>query len=81
MGGFCALMITLSGLSPTIGVFVVGADVIHQAGTGAFLFFLASAGLGVAMALVYAELVSAFPETGAEYTIIIRTIVRRGSRR
>ena len=74
MGGFGALMITLSGLSPTIGVFVVGADVIHQAGTGTFLCFLAAAGLGVAMALVYAELVSAFPETGAEYTIITRTV-------
>jgi amino acid transporter len=74
MGGFGALMITLSGLSPTIGVFVVGADVIHQAGTGAALCFAAAALLGVAMALVYAELVSAFPETGAEYTIITRTI-------
>ena len=74
MGGFGALMITLSGLSPTIGVFVVGADVIHQAGTGAALCFTAAALLGVAMALVYAELVSAFPETGAEYTIITRTI-------
>jgi amino acid transporter len=74
MGGFGALMITLSGLSPTIGVFVVGADVIHQAGTGAALCFVAAALLGVAMAMVYAELVSAFPETGAEYTIITRTV-------
>ena len=74
MGGFGALIITLSGLSPTIGVFVVGADVIHQAGTGTFLCFLAAALLGVAMAFVYAELVSAFPETGAEYTIITRTL-------
>ena len=74
MGGFGALMITLSGLSPTIGVFVVGADVIRQAGTGAALCFAAAALLGVAMAFVYAELVSAFPETGAEYTIITRTI-------
>ena len=46
MGGVGALMITLSGLSPTIGVFVVGADVIHQAGTGTFLCFLAAALLG-----------------------------------
>ena len=74
MGGLGALMITLSGLSPTIGVFVVGADVIHQAGTGAFLCFLAAALLGVAMALVYAELISAFPEAGAEYTILTRTL-------
>ena len=35
MGGVGALLITLSGLSPSIGVFVVGSDVIHQAGTAA----------------------------------------------
>ena len=74
MGAVGALMITLSGLSPTIGVFVVGADVIHQAGTGALACFIAAALLGVAMAFVYAELVSAHPETGAEYTILARTL-------
>ncbi len=74
MGGLGALMITLSGLSPTIGVFVVGSDVIRQAGMGTALCFLAAALLGVLMALVYAEVVSAFPETGAEYTIVTRTL-------
>jgi amino acid transporter len=73
MHGLGALMITLSCLSPTFGVFVVGSDVIHQAGTGVFLCFVAAALLGVAMAAVYAELVSAFPETGAEYTLVGRT--------
>ena len=67
-------MITLSGLSPTIGVFVVGADVMHQAGTGTLACFLAAALLGVAMAFVYAELVSAHPETGGEYTILARVL-------
>jgi len=74
MHGFGALMITLSGLSPTIGVFVVGSDVIRQAGTGTFICFAAAALLGVAMACVYAELVSAFPDTGAEYTLVGRTL-------
>jgi amino acid transporter len=74
MHGFGALMITLSCLSPTIGVFVVGSDVIRDAGSGTFLCFAAAALLGVAMANVYAELVSAFPETGAEYTIVGRTM-------
>jgi amino acid transporter len=74
MHGFGALMITLSCLSPSIGVFVVGSDVIRQAGTGIFLCFVAAAILGVAMACVYAELVSAFPETGAEYTLMGRTL-------
>ena len=70
MGGVGALLITLSGLSPSIGVFVVGSDVIHQAGTAAFICFIAAALLGVAIANVYAELASAFPETGGEYTIV-----------
>jgi len=74
MHGFGALMITLSCLSPTIGVFVVGSDVIRQAGTATFACFVAAALLGVAMASVYGELVSAFPETGAEYTILGRTM-------
>ncbi len=74
MGALGALMLTLSGLSPTIGVFVVGADVIHQAGAASLACFTAAAALGVAMAFVYAELVSAFPETGAEYTILTRVL-------
>ncbi len=74
MHGFGALMITLSCLSPSIGVFIVGSDVIRQAGTGVFACFAAAALLGVLMACIYAELVSAFPDTGAEYTLMGRTL-------
>ncbi|MEI9891393.1 MAG: hypothetical protein WDN45_13430 [Caulobacteraceae bacterium] len=65
MGPLGALFITLSGLSPSIGVFVVASDVIHAAGTAAFLCFAAAGVLGLAIAGVYAELASAWPETGA----------------
>ena len=74
MSGFGALLITLSCLSPGIGVFIVGSDVIKQAGTGVFLCFGAAALLGLAMAAVYGELASAFPETGGEYTILNRAL-------
>jgi len=74
MHGFGALMITLSCLSPSIGVFIVGSDVIRQAGTGVFACFVAAGLLGVLMACIYAELVSAFPDTGGEYTLIGRTV-------
>lgn len=74
LGSVGALMVTLSALSPTIGVFIVGSDVIHQAGTSVLLCFAAAALLGVLMANVYAELVSAFPEAGAEYTMVGRAI-------
>ena len=74
MGPLGALFITLSGLSPSIGVFVVGADVLHQAGSATFLCFVAAGLLGAAVANVYAELASAFPETGGEYTIVGRIL-------
>ena len=70
MGGRGALLNTLSNLSPSIGVFVVGAEVMGQAGSGTFLCFLAAALLGLAIASVYAELASTCPETGGEYTIV-----------
>ena len=76
MHGFGALLITLSCLSPSIGVFVVGSDVIHQAGTSIFLCFVAAAILGVAMAAVYGELASAYPQTGGEYTILGKALGR-----
>ncbi len=74
MHGLGALMITLSALSPTLGVFVVGSDVIRQAGTGIILCFAAAVLVGVAMASVFAELTSAFPEAGADYTFAGRTL-------
>ncbi len=69
-----ALLITLSGITPAASVFVMGQDVIHQAGSGAVLAFMAAALLGVSTAYVYAELASAFPLTGGEYSIIGRTM-------
>jgi amino acid transporter len=74
MGALGALFITLSGLSPSIGVFVVGADVLHQAGSATFLCFVAAGLLGAAIANVYAELAAAFPDTGGEYTIVGRIL-------
>ncbi len=74
MHGFGALLITISGLSPSIGVFVVGSDTLRHAGTSVFLCFVAAAILGLAMAVVYAELSSAYPDTGGEYTILSRTL-------
>jgi amino acid transporter len=74
MHGFGALLITLSCLSPSIGVFIVGSDVMHQAGTAVFACFAAAVLLGLAMAAVYGELASAFPDSGGEYTILGRAL-------
>jgi amino acid transporter len=74
MSSFGGLLITLSCLSPSIGVYIVGSDVLHQVGSGAFLCFVAAVLLGVAMSAIYAELGSAFPHTGGEYTIGARVL-------
>jgi amino acid transporter len=68
------LLITISAITPAASVFIMGQDVIHQAGTGAILAFAAAALLGLTTAFVYAELSSAFPLTGGEYSMIGRTM-------
>lgn len=68
------LFLTVSTITPAASVFVIGSDVISQAGTGAILAFLAAAILCVPVALAYAELSSAFPFTGAEYTFLGRVL-------
>ncbi len=68
------LLITVSSITPAASVFIIGQDVIHQAGTGAILCFIIAAVLGIATAYVYAELSSAFPLTGGEYSMIGRAV-------
>jgi len=68
------LFLTVSTITPAASVFVIGSDVISQAGTGAILAFLMAAVLCVPVALAYAELSSAFPLTGAEYTFLGRVM-------
>lgn len=68
------LLITLSAITPASSVFIIIPGIISTAGTGAFLSMLIAAFVGICMALVYAELSSAFPLTGGEYAIIGRAI-------
>src|SRR5580704_13784940 len=68
------LLITVSAITPAASVFIMGSDVIKQAGTGAVICFAAAAVLGLLTAFVYAELSSAFPLTGGEYSMIGHTL-------
>jgi len=68
------LLITISAITPAASVFVIGQQVIQQAGTGAILCFAAAGLLALMTAYVYAELSSAFPLTGAEYSMMGRTM-------
>jgi amino acid transporter len=68
------LLLTLSSVTPASSVFVIVPGVIQQAGTGAFLSMVAAALLSFPIALVYAELASAFPIAGGEYCMLGRTL-------
>ncbi|HEV2364204.1 MAG TPA: APC family permease [Caulobacteraceae bacterium] len=70
MFGFGALLLTLSTITPAASVFIIGSQVIAQAGSGAAWSFLIAAVVCVPVALIYAELSSAFPLTGQEYTMV-----------
>ena len=67
------LLITSRPSRPAASVFVMGQDVIHQAGSGAILCFPRRPCSALTTAYVYAELSSAFPLTGGEYSMIGRT--------
>ncbi|HEY2445020.1 MAG TPA: APC family permease [Rhizomicrobium sp.] len=68
------LLLTLSSVTPASSVFVIVPGVIQQAGTGAFFSMFAAALLCFPVALVYAELSSAFPIAGGEYCMLGRTL-------
>jgi len=68
------LLITLSSVTPASSVFIIVPGIIASAGSGAFLAMVAGAVVGVCMALVYAELSSAYPLSGGEYAIVGRVV-------
>jgi amino acid transporter len=67
LGAIGVLFLTISALSPAASVFVAGASVVHSAGTGAALGFLAGGVISAILALLYAELAAAFPHAGGPY--------------
>lgn len=74
LGALGTLMIVLSAVTPASSVFIIVPGVIALAGTGSFLSFVFAAVIGLFMAFVYAELSSAYPMSGGEYTMIGRTL-------
>ena len=74
MSGFGGLIITLSNLSPTIGVFIAAPVVIQQSGTFVIAACLLAVVLGGIVSGVYAELGSAFPHAGGDYVLVGNTL-------
>jgi amino acid transporter len=68
------VLITLSGITPASSLFVIAPAVISGVGGAAVLSYSIAAFVGVAVALCYAELSSAFPITGGEYAFVARTM-------
>ncbi len=70
LGPFAVALLTLSVLSPAASVFVTGADIVHQAGTGAALAFLAGGVLTLVFTFAQAELGATFPFAGGDYAMV-----------
>ncbi len=74
LGPLAVALLTLSVVSPAASVFVIGADVIHQAGTGAALAFVAGGMLTLVFTFAQAELGASFPFAGGDYAMIGRVL-------
>ncbi len=64
------LFLTLSSITPASSVFVVIPGLFAQAGSGGLIALGAAGLVALAMAFVYAELGSAFPIAGGEYSML-----------
>ncbi len=70
LGPVAVALLTLSVLSPAASVFVTGADIIHDAGTGAALAFVAGGLLTLVFTFAQAELGASFPFAGGDYATV-----------
>lgn len=68
------ILLTLSAVTPASSVFIIMPSVINSVGGASALAFAIAALIGIAVALCYAELTSAFPITGGEYAFVARTV-------
>jgi amino acid transporter len=70
LGPVAVALLTLSCLSPAASVFIAGADIVHQAGTGAALAFVLGGLLTLVFTFAQAELGSSFPVAGGDYAMV-----------
>jgi amino acid transporter len=68
------ILITLSAVTPASSVFIIIPSVLAAIGGASFLAFLIAAVVGIFMAFCYAELSSAFPIAGGEYSFVARVL-------
>jgi amino acid transporter len=68
------VLITLSSVTPASSVFIIIPSVLAAVAGASFVAFVAAAVVGVFMAYCYAELSSAFPIAGGEYSFAARVL-------
>ncbi len=68
--GLGVIILTLSVLSPGVSIFVSGASIVQQAGTGAILAFLLGGLINYCQTSMSAELGAAYPTAGYDYAAI-----------
>jgi len=61
------MLLTFSALSPVLSFYIGGDAILHMAGTGAALAFLAGGVASAILSLLYAEIGAAFPRAGGVY--------------
>jgi len=74
LGTFGNATLTLSAMSPATTVFVYVPVIYFVAGTWSFLATVIAGVVALGMAVVYAELGTAFPVAGGEYSMIARIL-------
>jgi len=73
---FGVLLITLSIITPASSFFIITPGIIAISGTGALLSYVFAALLALCLAVLFAELASAFPMSGGHYTMVGKTMGR-----
>lgn len=68
------VLITLSAVTPASSVFIIIPAVLVAIGGASFIAFAVAAVVGIFMAFCYAELSSAFPIAGGEYSFVARVL-------
>jgi amino acid transporter len=70
------IALTLSAITPASSLFIIVPVLFATTGSGTFLSLVIAAVIGVAMALCWAELGSAYPIAGGDYAITTRVLGR-----
>lgn len=68
------ILITLSSISPASSVFILGGAALAAFGTGVVWGFLIAGLVSILVAFCYAELASAYPVAGGDYSLVARAL-------